>query len=135
MCALIRKDYPDAEIESGSDYMHTSVRMAPPTTQTYGHVYITTIGPEKTGLFLTISLTEPEVMDVPTPEDGWESYSSWGYFGYAYLAGTRQIVHIFYSTGSSAPKGFHRSMNALIRHGTEPYHRLKPYHRHAIPKA
>jgi hypothetical protein len=128
MCALIRKDYPDAEIESGSDYVHTSVRMAPPTTQTHGHVSITTYGVEKTGFYLHMFLEDPMYMDVPTPENGWEQYESMSYGGAAYLAGTRQIVHIDYYTGSSAPKGFNPAMQALIRHSTEPYHRLKPYH-------
>jgi hypothetical protein len=133
ICALIRKDYPDAEIEANWGHVDASVRMAPPTTQTHGHVYITTYGPEKTGFYFEMGLQFPEIMDVPTPEDGWENYNSWGYYGYAYLAGTRQIVEIAYATGSSAPKGFHRAMNALIRHGTIPYHRPKHYHRPAKP--
>ena len=110
-CALVRRNYPDARIVAHPAHVAASVRMAPSTLVTTpqpsgGYVYVRTYFPQQTGFALEMYLTDSLVLDAPPHPKSWEAYRNTGYTGYAYLAGTRQPVYIYYQTGSSAPRGF-----------------------------
>lgn len=124
ICALVRRDFPDAEITAHPNYLATSYRMAPKLdTPPESRVYVWIHFVQATGLKLEMYPVEARVLDLPPPHpESFGEYYPTGYAGYAYLAGTRQPVCIHYYTGSRAPKGFNRAMKSLIRRSTTPYH-------------